>query len=330
MRRREFIATGLCYGAAATAGVCARAAETPLRRVGVLMSIAETDRGAPARVAALKQTLNELGWRDGDNLRIDFRWLGGDASRAPALANELLALAPQAVVSVATVNTAALIEISRTVPIVMVSVGDPVASGFVASMAHPGRNVTGVTNYEASIGSKWLELLVQMVPRLTRTIILYNPDTLIGGTYVPSVQAAAQAFSTEPVIAEIRGPSDIDRRVADLANEPNSGLVVPPDPFMIANRRLAIESAARHRVPAIYPFGYFARDGGLLAYGVDVIDEYRQAATYVDRILRGANPADLPVEHPAKFELVVNLKTAQALALAVPRALLVRADEVIE
>lgn len=327
-RRRDFI-IGTASAAAWPRSAWAQQPD-PVRRIGALMSLDETDSEAPSRVAALRQGLYELGWSDGHNIRIDFRWMGGDWNRARTFAKELVELQPDAIVGVSSASVTALIQNTRTIPIVFVAVGEPVESGFVGSWAEPGGNVTGISNYWSSMGSKWLEMLKKIAPRVSRVAYVTNPDTMPLARYFSSIKAAAQEFGIEPVVRMVRDSAEIKDVLAEFDHEPNGGLIAAPNAFVIRHRKQIIELASRYRVPAVYPYRYFVNDGGLLSYGVDPVDEYRQAATYVDRVLRGARPADLAVQHPAKFELVINLKAAKALGLSVPRALLVLADEVIE
>jgi len=327
-RRRDFI-----IGAASAATwPRSTAAQQPdlVRRVGVLMSLDETDSEAASRVAALREGLRQLGWSDGRNIRMDFRYMGGDWNRARRFARELVELLPDAIVGVSAASITALVQNTRTIPIVFVAVGEPVESGFVGSWAEPGGNVTGVSNFLSSMGSKWLEILKKIAPQVARVAFVANPDTMPLAQYFGSIEAAAHQLRIEPVARLVRESAEIEEALAELCHEPNGGLIAAPDPFVIRHRKQIIESASRYRLPAVYPFRYFADDGGLLSYGVEPVDEYRKVARYVDRILRGARPGDLPVQHPAKFELVINLKTARALGLSVPRALLILADEVIE
>jgi putative tryptophan/tyrosine transport system substrate-binding protein len=328
IRRRDFI---IC-AAGAVAWPRPIQAQRPdlIRHVGVLMSLDETDSEAPSRLAALRQGLQELGWSDGRNIRIDFRWMGGDWNLARTLAKELVELQPDLILGVSGASVAALVQNTRTIPIVFVAVGEPVESGLVTSWAEPGGNVTGVSNFWSSIGSKWLELLKKIAPRVGRVAFIVNPDTLPLARYFNSIETTAPQFGIEPVYRLVRDSPEIEDALAELGRQPNGGLIAAPDAFVVRHREQIIELALRYRLPAVYPYRYFAHDGGLLSYGVDPVDEYRQAAIYVDRILRGARPADLAIQHPAKFELVINVKTAKALGLTVPRALLILADEVIE
>jgi putative tryptophan/tyrosine transport system substrate-binding protein len=330
MRRRDFILFALLGGIIPAWPLMSRTQQLDrLWRIGVLMSLDETDPETHARVIAFTQSLHELGWTD-RNVEIHFRWISGDPNRAQSFAKELVELQPDVIVGASNVNVTALVQNTSTIPIVFVAVGDPIASGFVASWARPGGNVTGVSNFWPSMGGKWLEILKKIAPNVARVGFIANPATMPPARYFRWIEAAASQFAIGPIAVLVHDASKIEEALAVLAREPNGGLIVPPDPFTIRHRKLIIELAARYRLPTVYPYSYYAKDGGLLSYGVDPIDEYRQAAAYVDRILRGARPADLAIQHPAKYELVINLKTARALGLDVPRALLVRANEVIE
>jgi putative ABC transport system substrate-binding protein len=328
MRRREFI-TGL--GSAAAWPLVARAQPAErVRRVGVLMAYDENDPAAKPLVSAFTQALADLGWADGRNVRMDLRWGGVDTDRIRALAQELVGLQPDIILTNGTATTVALQRETRTIPIVFASVADPVASSIVARLDRPSGNITGFANFEASLGGKWLELLSEIAPGLKRAAIMFNPDTAPVSTYMPSLETAARSLKVVPIMAPVHSDGEIETAISALGREPLSGLVVNPDAFMTAHRASIISAATRNNVPAAYSQSYFARDGGLLSYGVDRVDLHRRAATYVDRILRGAKPADLPVQFPTKFEMVVNLKTAKALGLTVPTSILLRADEVIE
>jgi putative ABC transport system substrate-binding protein len=272
-----------------------------------------------------------LGWTDGRNLRIDPRWAGADISRIRALAQELVGLQPDIIVTVATPPTAAVQRETRTIPIVFVNVGDPVASGLVPRLNQPGGNVTGFATYEASLGGKWLELLSEIAPGLKRAAIMFDPDTSPVSTFMPSFEMAARSLKVVLIPAPFRSVGEIETAIIALGREPGGGLVVMPEPFTNTHRAAIMAAVARNNVPAVYGFSYFARDGGLLSYGPDPVDILRRSASYVDRILRGgAKPAELPVQFPTRFEMVVNLKTAKALGLTIPETFLVRADEVIE
>jgi putative ABC transport system substrate-binding protein len=327
MQRREFIA-GL--GSAAAWPVVSRAQQGGrARRIGVLMGGDENDPVRKTQLSALTQALADLGWNDGGNVRLDVRWYGDDINRIRALVQELVGLQPDIILTQTTAATVAVQREMRTISIVFANVADPVASGIVARLNQPGGNTTGFANYEASLGGKWLELLSEIAPGLKRAAIMFNPDTALASTYMPSLETAARSLKVQPIIAHIHSDGEIELAIVTLGREPGGGLFVMPDGFMSVHRASIISAAARNRVPAVYWRSYYARDGGLLSYGPDPVDSYRGAATYVDRILRGAKPAELPVQFPAKFEMVVNLKTAKALGLTVPQSILLRADEVI-
>jgi putative ABC transport system substrate-binding protein len=276
------------------------------------------------------QALAGLGWTDGRNVRMDLRWAGDDRNRARAIAQELVGLQPDIILTGTTPATRALQRETRTIPIVIVGVSDPVANGIVARLDRPGGNVTGFANLEASLGGKWLELLSEIAPGLKRAAIMFNPDTNDVSTYMPSFETAARSLKVVPITAPVHSDGEIETAIITLGREPGGGLVSLAGGFMSTHRAQIISAAARNNVPAVYHQSCFARDGGLLSYAPDVVDTLRRAATYVDRILRGAKPGDLPVQFPTKFEIVVNLKTAKALGLTVPQSILLRADEVIE
>ncbi len=329
MRRREFIR--LLGGTLAAQAIPASAQELRVRTVGVLMGFAN-DAEAKARVEAFEQSLESEGWSVGQNLRIEYRYAEGDSARMQALAKELVEPKPDCVLGQSTPVTAVLMQATRTIPIVFVAVSDPIGSGFVASMARPGGNITGFTVLHASIAGKYLEILKEMVPQLARAAIMYNPNSVPGGgTFFsrPFIESATK-LKVQPITAEVHDRSEIENAVMKLGRESGSGLILVPDNFMSVHRDLIISLTAQFRIPAIYPYRYFAEAGGLVSYGVDAIDQFRRASEYVSRILRGAKPADLPVQAPTKFELVINLKTAKALGLVIPRILLAGADGVIE
>jgi putative ABC transport system substrate-binding protein len=328
MRRREFIA-GL--GAAAPLTAWAQQPER-MRRIGVLLSGDENDAVRKIEVSAFTQGLAGLGWIDGHNLRIDLRWYGGgDINRIRALAQELVGLQPDIIVTRGTPPTVAVQRETRTIPIVFVNVSDPVASGIVARLDRPTGNITGFALFEASLGGKWLELLSEIAPGLKRAAIMFNPDTAApGSTFMPSIEMAARLLKVEPIITHVHSDAEIETAINDLGRQPRGGLVIVGGAFMSTHRAPIILAAARNNVPALYSRSFFVRDGGLLSYGVDPVDPFRRAATYVDRILRGAKPADLPAQFPTQFEMAVNLKTAKSLGLVVPQSILLRADEVIE
>jgi putative ABC transport system substrate-binding protein len=331
MTRRKFIT--LLSGAAAAwpLGAQGQQAERP-RRISVLNVLAGTDPESRPRIVAFEAALRELGWAIGRNLQIDYYWDASDVARTRAVAMEVAETKPDLVVTVATPATQAVRDQAGRVPIVFVQVLDPLGTGLVASLARPGGNITGFSNFEFSMGGKWLELLKDVAPSITRIAVLFNPATTPGaGTfYLQSIEAAAPRLAVKSSAAPVRSVGDIEDALSKLAREPNTGVIFPPDIFTSSNRNLIISLAARNRLPAIYPYRYFATVGGLFSYGSDTTDVFRQAASYVDRILRGEKAGDLPVQQPTKFELVINLKTAKALGLTVPDKLLALADEVIE
>jgi putative ABC transport system substrate-binding protein len=328
MLRRVFIA-GL--GIAAAWPAMARAQQGDrVRRIGVLIGGDENDPVQKPRLSAFTQALAELGWTDGRNVGLDIRWGGGDINRIRALAREMVGLQPDIILSNSTPTTIALQRETRTIPTVFAEVADPVASGIVAQLDRPSGNVTGFAAWEASLGGKWLELLWEIAPGFKRAAIMFNPDTAPASTVMPSLEAAARLLKIVPIPTPVHNDVEIETAIVAHGREPGGGLVHIPDVFTIAHRGLIISAAARNNLPAVYRYTFFARDGGLLSYGPDPVDTYRRAATYVDRILRGAKPGDLPVQFPAKYEMAVNLKTAKALGLTVPQSILLRADEVIE
>jgi putative ABC transport system substrate-binding protein len=329
LRRREFIAA---LGVAAAWSLAARAQRGDrVRRIGVLMQGNESDPEAKLRYSAFPQALADLGWTDGRNARFDLRWWGYDINRIPVLAQELVGSQPDIIVANTTVATVALQRETRTIPIVFSGVADPVASGIVARIDHPSGNVTGFAIFEASLGGKWLELLSEIAPGLKRAAIMFNPDTsTTASTYMPSFETAARSLKVAPITAPVHSDVEIETAIIALGRELGGGLVVMPDIFMTAHRAPVISAAARNNVPAVYPHSYYARDGGLLSYTSNTADNWRRAASYVDRILRGEKPGDLPVQLPVKYEMVANRKTATALGLAIPPSILLRADEVIE
>jgi putative ABC transport system substrate-binding protein len=328
MRRREFIS--LLGGAAAwPLGARAQQAER-MRRIGVIMNLAEHDPEGQARVGAFRDGLQQLGWTVGRNVRIDIRWEGADADRARRYAAELVTLAPDAILASAAPAVEALQQVTRTVPIVFVTVIDPVSAGFVESLARPGGNTTGFINFEFGISGKWLELLKEIAPRVTRVAVLRDLALAAGSGLLGAIQAVAPSFGVELSPIGVRDAGEIERAVAAFARGSNGGLIVTGSPLAAVHRDLIVTLAGRHRLPSVYPFRYFVTAGGLISYGPDTIDQSRRAAGYVDRILKGEKPADLPVQTPTKYELVINVKTAKALGLDVPPMLLARADEVIE
>jgi putative tryptophan/tyrosine transport system substrate-binding protein len=329
VKRRNFITL---IGGATAWPLAARAQQAErMRRIGVLMAYAESDPAAQAWVAAFREELLKLGWVEGRNIRIDTRWATADVELIQRFAKELVALQPELVVSTSTPSTASLLQQTHTIPIIFTNVSDPVGSGFVASLPRPGGNATGFSTIEGSLGGKWLELLMEIVPRVARVALLFNPATATYAEYyLNPFKAAAASFGVEAIAAPVHDWSEFESVVAAQAREPNGALIIIPDIFTIAHRVEIISLAARHRLPAVYPFRFFAEVGGLLSYGVDLTDNFRRVAIYADRILKGEQPSVLPVQAPVKFELVINLKTAKALGLDVPLFFQQRADEVIE
>jgi putative ABC transport system substrate-binding protein len=329
MKRREFIAA--LSGAAVAWPRLARAQPPEqMRRVGWLTSLAADDPQTLARVTAFVQELQKLGWTVGRNLRIDYRFGATDAERKRIFVAELAALAPDAILATGDTNTAPLLQNSRTVPIVFVGVPDPVGAGFVTSLARPGGNATGFTNVDYAMSGKWLELLKQIAPAITRIAVFRDPTTPNGMAHLAAIQSVSPFLRVDASPIDVRNAGEFERSIADFAQAPNSGMIVPPSGLAQVHRDLIITLAARHRLPTVYPYSYFVTYGGLASYGPDQIDEYRLAAGYVDRILKGEKPADLPVQAPTKYQLVINLGTARALGIIVPATLLARADEVIE
>ena len=334
MRRRDFMAV---LGGAAVPSIlwrsaaCAQDGGEP-RRVGVLSSLGESDPEARSMAASFHRALQEAGWIDGRNVRIEYRWAAGSVERLEAFAKELVGWRANVIVAHTTPSVIALRKETATIPIVFAQISDPIGAGFIANVARPGGNITGFSNFEASIGSKWIELLKETAPGMMRGAILFNPETApyVGRYYQGPFEAAARSFGVQPSASPVRSGAEIASALAALQGEPPGGLIVMPDTFNIVHRQQIIELAARHRVPAIYPYGFAVREGGLISYGVDPVDLFRRAAGYVDRILKGAKAAELPMQAPVKFELLINLKTANALALKIPQTLLATADDVIE
>ena len=300
------------------------------RRVGVLLAGAEDDPVLRSMTAALREQLEKLGWTEGRNVTLDYRWAAAESEQFPVLAKELLALQPDVIVSLTTTAALAIKRETNAVPVVFVNVVDPIGSGLVASLARPGGNFTGFIHFDPAMAGKWLEMLKQVAPRLARVAVLYSPKTLPSyAVYMRAIEAAAPSFAIRPMATPVSDDAEIQRAIDAFGHEPSGGMIVLPDATPVVHRRLIIARAAVNRLPTVYPFGFFVRDGGLMSYGVDAADRYRQAASYVDRVLKGAKPSDLPVQMPTKFELTINLKTAQALGLTFPRELLLVADEVI-
>jgi ABC-type uncharacterized transport system substrate-binding protein len=332
MRRRDFI-TLVGGGAAFVAPRVARAQQFGgMRRIGVLMGFAESDPIAQAYLVALSDGLQKIGWIEGRSIRIEIRWAKADDEMVrQRLAKDLVALQPDVIISHNTPTTAALLQQTRTIPIVFAIVSDPVGTGFVASFSRPGGNVTGFTNIEPTIAGKWLELLKEIAPRVNRVALLFNPATApFAEYYLNPFKTAATSFGVEAIVAPVRDRSELESAIAARARAPNGGLVVMTDSFMTAHRAEITSLTARYRLPAVYPFRSFTEVGGLLSYGNDLVDSFRRAASYADRILKGAKPSELAVQAPVKFELVINLKTAKTLGLDVPMHLQQRADAVIE
>jgi putative tryptophan/tyrosine transport system substrate-binding protein len=329
IRRREFIVT--LGGAAAAWPLAARAQQTDrVRRIAALMSMAADDPEAEPRVAAFESGLRELGWLDGHNLRIEYRWVSdGDLLRRNAA--ELARIPPDLILATSTPVMAALREQGLSVPIMFVQVTDPVGQGLVPNLARPGGHITGFTNFEFSIGTKWLEVLKQIAPRVTQVALIYNPETAPYADLLRRpVEATAPAFAVMPTTVTARSAAELEREVDAFARTPNGGLLVLPDVTNLTHRDQIIALAACHRLPAVYPYRYYAASGGLLSYGSEQADMFRRAASYVDRILKGTSPGELPVQEPTKYELIINAKTAMALGLDIPPKLLALADEVIE
>ena len=330
IERRKFIAA--LGGSAFAWPLAARAQQADrVRRVGVLMNLAADDPEGQARIAAFLQGLQELGWTEGRNVRIDYRWHADDADRYRTYAAELVALAPDVILASSSASTAALQQATRTVPIVFAIVVDPVGAGYVASLARPGGNVTGFTLFEYSLSGKWLELLKEIAPNLMRIAILRDPAIASGIGQFAVIQAMAPpSLAVELAPIDMHDPGETEHAITAFAREPNGGLIVTASPLAATYRDLIISLATRYRLPNVYAFRYYPASGGLASYGPDTADEFKRAADYVDRILKGEKPADLPVQSPTKYQLVINLKAAKALGLVVPTALLARADEVIE
>ena len=327
--RREFITL---LGGAAVAWPIAAHAQQPerVRRIGVLMSTAENDPETQGRLDAFRDGLEKLGWMEGRNLVSEYRWGANDLDRTRGSAEQLVALKPEVIFAAPTSAVAAVQRATSTIPIVFAQVADPVADGLVANVSHPRGNITGFAQFEYAIGLKWVELLKQIAPQVTRIAVLYHPDQPASAGYVAAIEAAAGPFAVQVFYVAVRDAAAIQRAIEALAGESNGGLILPPTAFIVAHRALIISLAVRFRLPNIFGVRYFVADGGLASYGVNNIDLYRRAAQYVDRILKGEKPGDLPIQFGTKFELVINLKTARALGLNIPILLLARTDEVIE
>ena len=330
MRRREFITF---LGGAATLWPLAARAQQPdrIRRIALLMPWAESDPEIHPRVAALREGLRELGWTEGHNIELTFRWASAAPDRVRAYAAELVTMAPDVIVASTTPAVRALAPITNNIPVVFIMVVDPVGQGLVQSLSKPGRNFTGFSHFEFAMSGKWLQLLKEVAPSVVNVALIFNPDTApYYKSFLHALEEAALSSSIKAIAAPAHNSVDLERVLTAFSQGPNGGLLVLPDTFTTVNRALIVALAARHQLPAVYPLTFFAAQNGLMSYGPDLVDLYRRAALYVDRILNGASPTDLPVQQPTKFELVINLKTATALGLTVPPTLLALADEVIE
>jgi putative tryptophan/tyrosine transport system substrate-binding protein len=329
MQRRVFV-QGIA-GLAATWPLAARTQSERVRKIGVLMSTSENDVDAQARAALLRGGLRDLGWTEGRNAHLDYRYTHGDAVRAKAAALELVSEKPDIIIANSTLALASVHKETTTIPIVFVVVGDPVGQGFVTSLAHPGGNITGFAAFEFAISAKWLELIKEIVPDVARVAFIFNRDAgPYAEKFVQSLTPLAHSSGIDLIVTPTRDAADIDRALAAVSSEAKGAVIVNPDGFTASNRSLIISGAARYRLPAIYPYRFYVVDGGLVSYGHDTNEPWQRAPAYVDKILKGANPADLPIQQPTKFELVINLKTAKALCLNIPTQLLDRANELIE
>ena len=329
MKRREFIT--LLGGAAVAWPLSAPAQQTrTVPVVGVLMSLAESDEESQDRIATFRQTLQELGWIEGRNVQFEVRFSAGDPKQARDNAAELLSLTPDVMLAHSSLALGALRQAARTVPIVFAQVPDPVGGGFVASLPRPGGNITGFTSFEYQMSSKWLELLKEIAPTIVRAAVLTHSAFPAGPAQLRVLQSVSSSWGVQLHPVDVQDAAEIERGLLEIVHQSNVGMIVTTSAFATVHRQLIVALAARHRLPAVYPYRYYVMSGGLVSYGIDTVDLYRRAAGYVDRILKGAKPADLPVQQPTKFELVINLKTAKALGLDIPPTLLARADEVIE
>jgi ABC-type uncharacterized transport system substrate-binding protein len=330
VRRREFIR--LVGGAIAAWPLAAQAQQAErMRRLGILMAVAESDADARKGIGILQESLQKLGWKDGNNIRIDYRWGNGDANRIQDLAKELVDLQPDVLVGHSTPSAKGLLKQTHTIPIVFLSVTDPMGQGLVSSLSHPGGNITGFADFEVSLGTKWLEILKQIAPGVRRVTAIFNPETApYYGLYLQSINAGTSLLEIESIAMQVHSEADIENVIRKVGSEPDSGLFVLPDSHNRVHRKRIIELTAQYRVPAIYFLRYFATDGGLISYGPDEMDLFRRTAGYVDQILKGASPSDLPVQQPTKFELTINLTTAKALGLTIPPGVLSIADELVE
>jgi putative ABC transport system substrate-binding protein len=329
VRRREFISL---LSSSAVAWPLAVRAQQPagMRRIGVLMNLAESDSEGQARIAAFREGLARLGWAEGRELQIEYRWFAGDPVRARDYAAELAKMKPDVMFAGTTPSVVALQRETRSVPIVFAQVADPVGSGLIASLARPGGNITGFSQFEYAIAAKWLELLKQMAPQVSRAAVIYDPTNRESKEYVPPIEAVAPSLGVQLTVAAVRDNADIEHAIDEVAREPNCGLIPLPGPLIAVRRDLIISLASRYRLPSVYAYRYWPTSGGLASYGVEIIDLYRRAASYVDRILKGEKPGDLPVQQATKFALVINLKTAKAIGVKISDNLLSLADEVIE
>jgi putative ABC transport system substrate-binding protein len=327
IRRRDFIT--LLGGAAAAWPLTARAQQPG--KIAVLSSLPEDDPEGHARIAAFQEALEKLGWTEGRNIRFDVRWATPEVETIQRLAKQLVALQPDLIVTQNTPGTAAMLQQTRVIPIIFVNIVDPVGSGLIANFLRPGGNVTGFVSLESTIVGKWLELLKEVAPRVARVAVLFNPATApFAEYYLTPFKAAARSFAVEVIAAPVRDLAALETVIAELAGKSNSGLIIMPDSFLIAHRAAVTSLAARHRIPAVYPYRHFTEVGGLLSYGNDQLDNYQRAASYADRILKGEKPSELPVQGPVKFEMTINLRTAKALNLEMPPNMVALADEVIE
>jgi putative ABC transport system substrate-binding protein len=328
MRRREFL-TFLGGAAAWPQSAIGQRADRP-RRIGLLLSYVESDPEAQGNIAVVRRRLQELGWTEGRNLQVDYRFAGGDPERLRSSAAELVALAPDVILCGSNPGLAAMLATNRTIPVVFVQVGDPVGSGFIASLARPGGNATGFTNFETSMGGKWLGVLKEAAPNITRVAVLLLPEAAANVAMMRVAASVSSSVRVEIVPTGVHDAAEIERAIAEFARKPNGGLIALPNPVSVNHRVLIADLALRHRLPSMGAFRYMATGGGLISYGINPADLYQRAAAYLNRILRGEKPGDLPVQAPDKFELVINLKTAKALGLTISPTLLGRADEVIE
>jgi putative ABC transport system substrate-binding protein len=330
MRRRDFL--NIIARSTVAWPLDVRAQQSgQLRKVGILISTREDDAEGQARAALLRRGFGELGWIENRNIRFDFRWIAGDATRAKVNAAELVSQKSDVIIANSTLSLAAARNETSTIPIVFVVVGDPVGQGFVSSLARPGGNITGFSAFEFAISGKWLELIKEIAPDVRRVAFIFNPQAgAYAEKFLQSIVPIAPSFGIDLAVSPTRDPSEVERAIAAVAGEPNGGLIISPDGFTAANRGLIISLAARYRLPAVYPYRFYVVDGGLLSYGHDNDEPFQRAPTYVDKILKGANPGDLPIQQPTKFELIINLKTAKTLGLTIPTQLLDRANELLE